>query len=702
MTKDKSSTIQLLPTELANQIAAGEVVERPSSVLKELIENSLDAQATSISATIEDGGQTSIRVSDNGIGIAKEELSLAVTRHATSKIKNIHDLSNISSFGFRGEALPSIASVSDFSIASYLKNNKEEQGYELRVIYGEMGKVQPCSLTVGTKIEVRNLFNNIPARLKFLKTPSTELKRAQEIFTRIALIQSDKGFEFFAGTREVVNFSLRDSIQQRLAKIWNPAITSNMLEVDANHYDDIRIQGLISDPRSLYAKADKLLIYINKRPVTDKILTRAIRQAYQSSLTTKDYPQVLLNIDIHPEEVDVNVHPAKSEVRFRDEQRIFKAVYTAIEKTLSKKLFFNREAEHPLFTQENQTQNRNSEYFTQARHAEKFTQNQEEIERQKDFLQAQVLYNATNSENIAKNEIVSSSVNFADIAQEIVRFKEQDLEYPDFTSTNTISTHQENTNTLHESPDPKFFQSFIDKGFFGFSGKVEESEHVKPLGFFGEASKKQQQEYFSSQESFSKEQEILFEDNHTNKNFSTKNPFFLYQVSSTYLLYALASTELFILDQHAVHERILFEKLSKKEELSLQRLLLPLTLSLHESELEAFYTLEKDLQHIGFSCEIDQEARRLTCHAIPQNFQHASAEKFLRQALKNEEFDILPSFMDAACDAALKANQRITSQEALELYRQWALCEEPDFCPHGRPCYIIVDKKLLEKLFKRV
>ncbi len=340
--------IQLLPSELANQIAAGEVVERPSSVLKELVENSLDARATSITAILEDGGHTGIKVSDNGIGIPKDEIELAVTRHATSKIKDISDLSRISSFGFRGEALPSIASVSRFRIASCYsgdiaenESTTDKQAFELNIHFGKSQGLQPCSLSAGTQIEVRELFNNIPARLKFLKTQSTELKKAQEIFTRIALIHTNKAFDLFSGSREVLNFLKEDNLYQRICKIWANSITQEMSEIKDFSYDDISVSGYISNPRSLYAKSDKMLLYVNDRAVTDKILIKAIRQAYKNSLTTRDYPQVLLNITLDPEEVDVNVHPAKSEVRFRDEQRVFKAVRLAIDSILSKQLFFS-------------------------------------------------------------------------------------------------------------------------------------------------------------------------------------------------------------------------------------------------------------------------------------------------------------------------------------------------------------------------
>lgn len=617
--ENRETNIRILPPELANQIAAGEVVERPSSVLKELIENSLDAKATSITAMIEDGGQACIKVSDNGVGIPQEELQLAVTRHATSKIKNISELSTISSFGFRGEALPSIASVSRFRIASYFHNNKEDQAYALDVHYGEMKEIQPIPLRCGTQIEVRNLFNNIPARLKFLKTPSTEFKKAQEIFTRTALIQPSIAFDFFAGTREVLSFSLQDSIYQRLCKIWAPSITKDMLEVMTQYDEEISIEGFISDPRSLYSRGDKLLIYVNKRPVTDKMLVKAIRQAYQRSLTTKDYPQLLLNINIPPEEIDVNVHPAKSEVRFRDEKRIFKAVYSVLDKTLSQKLFFNQD----VF---------------------KETQN----------FDAQTPYTYIKEVNPSQSE-------FSDFSE---RF-------------NATIPKEDISSTYIESP------------------------HVKPAGFWGEVNA-----YGMKKQDFSdKNTEIIgsLEEGKTEKkNIYTNNiPLFLCQIASTYLLYKLPSNEVFILDQHAVHERVLFERLAKKQKIETQTLLLPLRLNLHPSEKEVFFEMQNTFEELGFNCTLSNE-NTLICDGIPPEFQQTSAENFIREALKNKNADISSKFMDAACDAALKANQNLTYTEAIELYQQWANCDEPDFCPHGRPCYILLERKILDKLFKRI
>ncbi len=642
----KKSYIQLLPIELSNQIAAGEVVERPSSVLKELIENSLDAQATEISAMIEDGGQSCIQVTDNGKGIVKEELHLAVTRHATSKIKDISDLSSISSFGFRGEALPSIASVSRFSISSIPKieyemkseesQEKNREAHTLAVEFGKHLPISPSSLQIGTKIEVRDLFSNIPARLKFLKTPSTETKRAQDIFTRIALMHTDKALSFFSGTREVLCFLKEENLQQRLSKIWAPQLTKDMIEVDDRMYEDIHIQGLISNPRSLYSKADKVYLYVNNRPVSDKMLTRAIRQAYKDSLTTKDYPQVVLNIMLNPEEVDVNVHPAKSEVRFRDEQRTFKAVYKILEQNLSKKLFFSPERVFAQEVSKNQPSAPNDEFIPLYE------------------AKPQGFWGNADRQTRSDNNYF---MDFAHRVQSNEENKEIRIDIHDALSAQAkdFSNPQSHTNSfVRESNKPQDYH---------FDKEIQQAQEER-----------------------------------SGKNIIL--PKYLCQIAASYLLFQSQAKEIFILDQHAVHERVLYERLSKKENIPLQHLLVPIELLLHTSEKEAYFKLAKDIQALGFICELNENL--LSIKAQSTYFKYSATEQFFREILKNEEINIEQKFMDLACDAALKAHQNITEQEALELYTQWAMCDEPDFCPHGRPCYSIIDENTLAKMFKRV
>jgi DNA mismatch repair protein MutL len=322
--------IRLLPPELQNQIAAGEVVERPASVLKELVENALDAGATRIRVLIRDGGQSCIRVSDNGNGIPEDELELAVTRHATSKLATIQDLNEIRSFGFRGEALPSIASVSRFRLTSATRDG---EGAALEVLHGRIAGRGPAAVPRGTEVEVQELFSNVPARLKFLKQPATEARKCVDVLVRIALANPGVDFELLNGERTLHRFLAGEDLSRRLAVIWPRELVESAHRVEMAD-GPYAVSGLTGDPATAQARGDRMLVYVNGRPVQDRTMISAVREAYRGRILGKEYPQAVLFLRLPPDEVDVNVHPAKTEVRFQDEGAVFRLIRRAVSTAL--------------------------------------------------------------------------------------------------------------------------------------------------------------------------------------------------------------------------------------------------------------------------------------------------------------------------------------------------------------------------------
>lgn len=327
--------IQILPPQLANQIAAGEVVERPASVVKELVENSLDAGANKIQVDIENGGASLIRIRDNGTGIPKDELSLALARHATSKIASIEDLEAILSLGFRGEALASISSVSRLTLTSRTESQKEAwqvyaQGREMETI------IQPASHPVGTTVEVANLFFNTPARRKFLRTDKTEFSHIDEVIRRIALAKPHIAFTLTHNGKIVRQYKSAVDFSQklkRIAAICGDTFIRHALHIDWKH-DDLHLSGWVAEPHFKRSQNDLTYCYVNGRMVRDKVITHAIRQAYADYLGSEEYPAYILFIDLNPNEVDVNVHPTKHEVRFQQARLVHDFIYQGVQNAL--------------------------------------------------------------------------------------------------------------------------------------------------------------------------------------------------------------------------------------------------------------------------------------------------------------------------------------------------------------------------------
>lgn len=674
--------IHLLPTELRNQIAAGEVVERPASVVKELVENALDANASEISVVIEDGGQGFISVQDNGIGIPKDELELAVTRHATSKLQTSADLSNISSYGFRGEALPSIASVSRFRIVS--KTQEASLANELCVNFGDIGENAPASLRQGTLIEVRDLFFNIPARLKFLKNPATELKRVTDLFVRLALGADNVSLSLVSGSRTVQEFFSYEDKKERLAKIWSASVIENLIPVDYSAFG-MRISGYISNPKSLQSRPDRMLLYVNGRPVNDKLMLKAIRQAYAGKIVSRDYPQCLLFLELDPKEVDVNVHPAKSEVRFRDERALFALMAKAVESALAKS---------PSYFSVKNLQDEERTEQTQARFGDLYAEQaapkplgfwgDADRETRLGFVKEQQR-NGNSCERVVTEYFIGGGDKPEEQLLQPEPFSDHDFslaknpqEKKNGESVSALSSFGGQDNSC----DANFDELISQAPYLTSSSNhtlAEPAEKIAPLsqdGFVGKSGTGQKDLPYGLE--------------------------YLGQVAETYLLLKKDDSRLLILDQHAVHERILYDEM-KKGRVQIQNLLCPLELPLQKCEESRYAEVKETLKKLGFEFAELEKGQGLVVQilAIPMRCDRGAALGFVKEILA-EKMDGLDSvWIRHACKTAIKANTPLDRASAVKLILQWLETDEPDNCPHGRPSVIHFDSMDLEKMFKR-
>ncbi|MCU0989658.1 MAG: DNA mismatch repair endonuclease MutL, partial [Xanthomonadales bacterium] len=327
--------IRLLPDHLVNQIAAGEVVDRPASVVKELVENSLDAGARHIKVILEQGGRRVIRVSDDGEGMRRDDLALALQRHATSKIASLDDLERVATMGFRGEALPSIASVARLDLAS--KHASEEHGWVVRARRGELAEAEPSALQEGTRVDVEDLFYNVPARRKFLRTESTEFGLVDQLLRRFALARFDVGFELEHNGKCVSALPpapTEAEQQRRLQRVMGRDFIEHAIRID-DQRGDLGLHGWVAEPRFNRAQADRQFFFVNGRAVRDRLVAHAVRSAFQDVLYHGRHPAFVLFLELPPQAVDVNVHPQKQEVRFRDGRTVHDFLYASLHRALA-------------------------------------------------------------------------------------------------------------------------------------------------------------------------------------------------------------------------------------------------------------------------------------------------------------------------------------------------------------------------------
>ncbi len=757
--------IHLLPTALQNQIAAGEVVDRPSGVLKELVENSLDAGATDIAVSIEDGGQSFLAVRDNGHGIPAEDLELAVTRYATSKVTSFAELTRVASYGFRGEALPSVASVAVLRLESCWnappfstplgKEQPEErvvpqesvfdgaEGAYIEVRHGEIVASGPSAMVRGTLVEVRDLFANVPARLKFLKTPAAEQKRCLDALIRLALVRQDVAFSLQAGGRELLRLSAGTDIKARLARIWPSQIAASMRPFDLTR-NALRVHGLASLPEGAQSKSDRIFLYVNNRSVNNRVLLQAVREAYKGRLTSREYPQVVLFLEMDPSEVDVNVHPAKSEVRFWDERAVFSAVLRAVESGLAS-AFPHISSEFSGFAEREvgkEVPHREGEAILRqgalpplydggvppvsapfASDITMFSSSEPQaFPFELDVPRAKGFWGSLDAPRIVTmqpRERLDEAGTFVNLnePQESFPLSEAQGIWPALAREQASSLALPNAASITDiSASPPSFGA-ADVASLGNTMTVEQisafaepaasggvQERVAP--YYSDASFSERQGGTSTEESAlrspSKTDGALSPAaimRHNGYPVAVEGLLCLGQVADAYLV-IMQGQELWLVDQHAAHERVLLHGFERSlGEAPSQLFMLPVEVPLHTSEQARLQERYGDLVRMGYCLEAGQGTVRVT--GVPALFSREQALGILRDILADKTEDFASVLHLLACHAAIKSGQRLTGDEAAGLLAKWLHTPNCRFCPHGRPILIRFGRTELDKLFKR-
>jgi DNA mismatch repair protein MutL len=650
--------IRILSDLVANQIAAGEVVERPASVVKELLENSLDAGATRIRIEVEAGGRKLIRISDNGYGMVRDDALLAFERHATSKLRTSDDLLSITTLGFRGEALPSIASVSRLTLET--RSPEDAAGTIVEIAGGNILRVEDAGLPTGTTITIRDLFFNTPARRKFLKSEQTELSHIAALVTHYALAHPTKHFELHSATQALLTAPSVPNAADRLFQIFGKDTSNYMLPTTAEmdftraglpepppwkrdlDYTPpepgfLRITGFVSKPELQKLNRNAMYVFVNQRLVRDKLILHALTEAYRNIIPPTSYPVVLLFLEMPPQEIDINVHPAKTEVRFRQPSFVHDFVRDTVRTTLM-----------------------------QARPAASFA-------------------TALNSPHGASSSLLIDVSPLPDGPTQPVfdpiRFQsEHDPSLNDTVPFPTPSSPTFNLAAPIVPPSP---------GRFAFPG------HSIPVGY--EAAEP------TYEPANPQQADTLYA-------LSTLKP--LGQFRDSFIL-ATNEEGLWIIDQHVAHERILFEKVLRErdtEQIQRQRFLMPVLIDLLPAQMITFARIAEELERNGFEAE-PFGPNTIAIKAAPVGLEGTELERMIEEVLavpdrnqqtENAEARRRRIAASMACHAAIKINQPLDSAKIEWLLNALAKTEHPTACPHGRPIALRYSHKDIAKAFQRI
>jgi len=648
--------IRILPENVANKIAAGEVVERPASVVKELLENAIDAGAQSIRVEAESGGRRMIRVSDDGCGMAHDDALLAFERHATSKLRTADDLLSIATLGFRGEALPSIAAVSRLLLET--RAAEEDEGTRIEFAGGKLVGVKPAGLPPGTTVSVADLFYCVPARRNFLKSETTELGHIASLVTHYALAHPDKQFVLKTPTQEIIHATRVETLADRVYQLFGRAALDELFEITPTSSPmrasiteaelapeeqaaELIVRGFASRPEVQRANRNGIYVFVNRRLVRDRLILHAIHEAYRNVLPPTVFPAVLLFLDLPPEEVDVNVHPAKIEVRFRHPQFVHDFARDSIRQALS------RARPIPSFAGTN----------AQAAAA------------------SAAVMPAGAEASATASAIAGAGSGLAGPPPAAI---------PPMASMAAATAEEFELSTAPLRPEAQRFR--FESGI----GAGLDAPGSEPTG---EISARETAMAPASAESLAELKPLG-------------------QINSSFIV-AVNGEGLWLIDQHVAHERVLFEqhlRARREGQLTGQRVLVPLVVELSPRQLVIIERISEELSANGF--EVTQMGpRSVAIHAAPAGIAAADAERLLREILDGIERESAAISMDSlqakiaastSCHAAIKVNMPLDQAKMEWLLAELAKTEAPMSCPHGRPVVLRYSVREIERAFKRI
>ena len=678
--------IVVLDQNTINKIAAGEVIERPASVVKELLENAIDAQATAVTVEIRDGGISFIRVTDNGSGIPKDEVSLAFLRHSTSKIKSVEDLFTVASLGFRGEALSSIAAVAQVELIT--KTPEQLSGIRYQIEGGKERLLEEIGAPDGTTFLVRNLFYNTPVRQKFLKTAQTEGSHVAALVEKLAMSHPDISIRFIQNNQNKLYTSGNHNLKDIIYTIFGREIAANLLPVEWQD-EILQIRGFAGKPVIARNNRNFENYYINGRYIKSSLVAKAIEEAYKPFMMQHKYPFVLLHLTIEPEYLDVNVHPTKMELRFRDEERIFRIIYQAVSDSLAQKELV------PQVSLNKDRKEKQEKDIRQQHHPEPF-----EVKRRNYYESEQKEKRQTKPREVKAESPQEKDIpefgNLKTEEKELKNLKEitKSVKAPTITPSQETEENRRSESQIQEEKKETSENSYIiipssqtvaeEKGSWNGKARTTSSNTLEQLDFFGE------------------------------KLLESKNRFhhkLIGQLFDTYWLVEF-NDQLYIIDQHAAHEKVLYEKTMKTlrtREYTSQMLNPPIILTLGSEEQVILEKYRSYFTEIGFEIE-HFGGKEYAVRGVPDNLFSIAKKELLIEMIDGLTDDIFKGSPDIiyekvasmSCKAAVKGNHHISFAEADHLIDQLLELENPYTCPHGRPTIISMSKHELERKFKRI